>query len=67
MDQNHPSLEFPCFAIQDQEILPGFMSVIQSDTELDHLDPDTNFSILPNLSYQCCKWDNVSQWKLLAT
>jgi len=56
----------PFFPIQDQVIRLTFMSVFQSNIGLNHPDPDTQFSRLPNPDYQCSKWDNISQCGLPA-
>ncbi len=48
LDQNNLDLEIPYFAIQDQLIHFTFGLVFQSNIGLDHPDPDTNFSRLPN-------------------
>jgi len=37
------------------------LPVFQSNFGLDHPDPDSQFSRLPNPDYQCSKWDNISQ------
>ena len=65
-DQNYPDLEIPFFLVQDQVIRLTFMPVFQSNIGLDHPDPDTQFSRLPNPDYQCSKWDNISQCGLQA-
>ena len=55
LDQNYLDLEIPFFAIQDQVILFNFMLVFQSNIELDHPHPNTEFSRLSNPDYQCSK------------
>jgi len=55
------------FPIQDQVIRLTFMLVFQSNIGLDHPDPDTQFSRLPNPDYQWSKWDNISQCGLPRT
>ena len=55
LDQNDPDLEIQFFAIQDQVIRLTFMPFFQSNIGLDHPDPDTQFSRLPNPDYQCSK------------
>ena len=55
LDQNDPDLEIPFFALQNQVICLIFMPVFQSNIGLDHLDPDTQFSRLPNPDYQSSK------------
>jgi len=66
LDQNDPDLGIPFFPIQDQVIRLTFMPVFLSNIGLDHPDPDTQFSRLPNLDYQCSKWDTISQCGLPA-
>jgi len=66
LDQNDPDLEIPFFPIQDQVIRLTFMPVFQSNIGLDHPDPDSQFSRLPNPDYQCSKWGNISQCGLPA-
>ena len=48
LDQNDPDLEIPFCAIQDQVICLTFMMVFQSNMGLDHRNPYTQFSRLPN-------------------
>jgi len=59
-------LEIPFFPIQDQVIHLTFMPVFQSNIGLDHPDPETEFSRLPNPDSQCFKWVNTSQCGLPA-
>jgi len=66
LDQNDPDLEISFFPIQDQVIHLTFMPVFQSNIGLDHPDPDTQISRLPNPDYQSSKWDNISQCGLPA-
>lgn len=55
--KSEPDQEIPYFAIEDQQIHLTFVAVFQNNIGLDHSDPNTNVTRLPNPDNQSSYWD----------